>query len=251
MRVWLYREPSPAWPNDLSVYVEHWFGARGAEVIVFTDIDDIERGRLDNDLLNEPERMLVFGGIGTVRRALARAGRPFPDLHDFPEPLRAFFGRRIWDAPMKEIHRIVNNEPEKLPLHVKPYKRKLFKGTVVDAFRDLIPMASVPDDEPCMLQEHVDFLSEWRSTILRGEILNVAHYKGNPLRFPDASQMEEAVRVFDGQPAAYALDWGVAADGRTLLVEANDAHSLGNYGLPGQVYCNVLLARWRELMGVA
>lgn len=250
MRIWLYREPPPAWPNDLSMSVERWFEARGAECVTF-DIDELHAGKLDADLRGEPENTLVFGGIGAVREALARAGRPFPDLKDFPDPLLSFAGRRIWDSTMKEIHGIVSREPERLPLHVKPHKRKLFKGTVVRAFRDLIPMAAVPDDEPVIMQEYVEFVSEWRSTILHGEILNVAHYKGDPLLFPSQATMKAAVGVFAEQPAAYALDWGVTKAGNTLLVEANDAHSLGNYGLQGQVYCNVLLARWRELMGVS
>lgn len=249
MRVWLYRDPPPAWPNDLSLSVERWFAERGAECLVFS-MEDLEAGKLDDDLLKEPEHSLVFGGIGAVREALARAGRPFPDLQDFPEALRSFAGRRIWDSTMKEIYRILNHEPGRLPLHVKPHRRKRFKGTVISAFRDLIPMAGVPDDEPIMIQEYVEFVSEWRSTILRGEILNVAHYKGDPLLFPDATAMKSAVDAFVGQPVAYALDWGVTKGGATLLVEANDAHSLGNYGLRGPVYCNVLIARWRELMGL-
>jgi len=248
MRVWLYREPSPAWPTDLSRCVEVWFEARGAECLVF-NFDDLDAGKLDEDLA-DPGGMIVFGGIGAVRAVLSRMGRPLPDLPDFPDPLLPYVGRKVWNSTLKEIYEIVNREPERLPLHVKPCHPKIFTGVLVKGFGDLIRTAGIKDEEPVIMQEPVEFVSEWRATILRGDILNVAHYKGDPLRFPDATIMKAGVEAFVGQPVAYALDWGVTSGGRTLLVEANDAHSLGNYGLRGQEYCAVLIARWRQLAGV-
>lgn len=53
MKLWLYREPPPAWPTDMSAYVEYWFVSRGAECIVF-NYDDLYAGKLDADLRNEP-----------------------------------------------------------------------------------------------------------------------------------------------------------------------------------------------------
>lgn len=250
MKVWLYREPPPAWPTGLSSFAEYWFGARGAECVVWHEAD-LEAGKLDADLRDDPEHTIVFGGVGAVRLALHRVGRPMPDLPDFPAPVLPFAGRKVWNSTLGEIHRIVNQTPELLPLHVKPHHQKLFTGIVVTAFKDLIRTAGLPDTVPILMQEVVPFISEWRSVILRGEILNVAHYRGDPLVFPDPKLMKAAVEAFDGSPVAYALDWGVTSDGRTLLVEANDAHSLGNYGLRGNEYCEVIIARWRELMGIS
>ena len=53
-----------------------------------------------------------------------------------------------------------------------------------------------------------------------------------------------------GAPAAYGLDFGVTADGRTLLVEANDGFALGCYGLDPVIYAEMLEARWCELAGL-
>lgn len=250
MRVWLFREPAPAWPTDLSKCVEVWFEARGAECLVF-NFDDLDAGRLDQDLRDEPENTIVWGGVGAVRAVLRRMERPLPDLPDFPDPLLHFAGRKVWKSTLSEIHRIVNREPERLPIHVKPCHQKIFTGVVVKGFGDLIRTAGLKPEEPILMQEVVEFVSEWRATILHGDILNVAHYKGDPLRFPDPTIMKTAVETFTGQPVAYALDWGVTSDGRTLLVEANDAHSLGNYGLRGQQYCAVVIARWRQLVNAS
>jgi hypothetical protein len=231
------------------VFTEYWFSYRGAECVHF-DFPDIAAGKLDADLRDEPESTIVIGGVGAIRGVLEHIGRPLTKLPDFPESIKQLAGRRIWDTTMSEIHRIMNHEPERLPLHVKPHHHKLFTGVVVRAFRDLIPSAHVKADEPILMQEFVEFVSEWRCVVLRGEILNVAHYRGDPVLFPDPRVMKKAVEAFTDSPVAYALDWGRTADGRTLLVEFNDAHSLGNYGLRGPDYVNVLIARWRELMGI-
>jgi hypothetical protein len=249
MKLWLYREPPPAWPTDMSSYVEYWFASRGAECVVF-NYDDLYAGKLDADLRNEPENTVVYGGVGSVRTVLHHIGRPLPNLPDFPESIRQFAGRKVWDSTLAEIFRILNQEPERLPLHVKPHRQKLFTGVVVREFKDLLRTAGLPDDTPILMQEVVEFVSEWRAIILHHEILNVAHYKGDPLLFPDPAPIKAAVEAFSDQPVAYALDWGITSDGRTLLVETNDAHSLGNYGLRGYIYCDVITARWHELMGV-
>jgi hypothetical protein len=51
-------------------------------------------------------------------------------------------------------------------------------------------------------------------------------------------------------PIACALDFGVSADGRTLLIEANDAFALGAYGLDAVVYANMLEDRWLQIVGM-
>jgi hypothetical protein len=45
------------------------------------------------------------------------------------------------------------------------------------------------------------------------------------------------------------MDWGVTRDERTLLVEVNDAYSLGSYGLDPLVYAPMLADRWFEMTG--
>jgi hypothetical protein len=139
----------------------------------------------------------------------------------------------------------------RLPAHVKPRDHhKLFTGKVIATFRDWIALAGVPDDEPVIVQEVVEFVSEWRASILRGEIVHVGHYKGDPTRFPCAATMKAALSKFTNAPIGYAMDWGVTREGRTLLVEVNDGFALGNYGVPGYLYTALIESRWRELTGL-
>ena len=47
-----------------------------------------------------------------------------------------------------------------------------------------------------------------------------------------------------------SMDICVTKDGRTLLVEFNDAYSLGAYGLADIYYAKLISARWSQLLGV-
>jgi hypothetical protein len=230
--------------------VDYWFWERGYDVVPFS-VDDLRQGKLDDDLRNDPEQTLVYGAVAIVREALKRIGRPAPPNLDFPLSIRNYADRAIFETTMGTIRAWVDSEDSRLPLHIKPRDRqKLFKGVVVESFRDLMPSSGVPDDEPVLAQETVEFDSEWRATILRGEIVNVAHYKGDPLLFPDTVILQSALARFIDRPRAFGMDWGVTSDRRTLLVEVNDGFALGNYGVPGHLYTAVIETRWRELIGL-
>lgn len=229
---------------------DYWFWERGYDVVPFTR-DELQQGRLDEDLLQRREQTIVYGAVGIVREALQRAGRPQPPNIDFPTSLAAYCGRSIFETTMGQVHVWQNENSARLPVHIKPRDRhKLFKGTVVAHFADLIPLSAIPDDEPLIAQEVVEFVSEWRATVLRDRIVNVAHYKGDPLRFPDADVVRHAFADFIDRPIACGMDWAVTADGRTLLVEVNDGFALGNYGVRGHQYTAVIECRWRQLMGL-
>lgn len=229
----------------------YWFWLRGYEIVSF-EHQQLTDGELDHDLISDPEHTLVYASVAVVREALIRAGRPAPPNIDFPQELIAFIGRRIAETTMSEVRQWEKSNPDRLPVHVKPRDhQKLFTGKVVGAFRDLISLSYVRDDEPVIVQEVVDFASEWRASVLRGQIVNVSHYKGAPLLFPDIATMTSAIGHFSSAPIAYAVDWGVTQDGRTVLVEVNDGFALGNYGVPGSLYTALIECRWRQLMGLS
>ena len=69
------------------------------------------------------------------------------------------------------------------------------------------------------------------------------HYDSDVLR-----KMLEAFLNWEERPAACSMDICVTENGRTLLVELNDAYSLGCYGLPGVPYAKFISARWSQLL---
>jgi len=229
---------------------DYWFWQRGYDVVPFQR-EQLQAGDLDFDLTQNIESTIVYASVSVVREAVNRAGRPDPPNIDFPTELESFVGRSISESTMGEVRRWEAEEPQRLPVHVKPRDRhKLFTGAVVNKFRDFIPLSGVPAEEPVIVQEVVEFASEWRASVLRGQILNVAHYKGDPMAFPDTNVVATALLAFKSAPIAYGIDWAVTTDGRTILIEVNDGFALGNYGVRGHQYTALIESRWRELMGL-
>lgn len=227
----------------------YWFEQRGYEIVRFS-IDDIDNGRLDDDLFNHPEEMVVRGGVGTIRKVLLRAGRPLPPPLDLPASLAPWIGRNYWQTTLGQVRASLDSD-NFIPLHIKPLDHlKLFTGHIVREFRDLIATAGIPAETPVLAQEVVPFISEWRATILRDRILNIGHYRGDPLVFPDPERVRSAISAFENRPIGFAMDWGINSDNRTLLVEVNDGFALGNYGVPGTAYTALIEARWQQLMGL-
>ncbi len=233
-----------------SIEASHWFWERGYEVVSFR-FQDIHAGLLDEWLLERSDETVVRAGVEAIRTLLARAGRPTPPNFDLPDSLSPWICRFTWETTLGEVRNQVDSEVPFNPFHVKPLlHHKLFKGTVVYGLRDLIASAAVPDNTPVLAQQRIEFVSEWRVSILRDKILNVANYKGNPLLFPDVGMMQSAIEAFTERPIAFGMDWGITASGQTLLVEVNDGYALGNYGLNGMPFTAMIEARWRQLMGL-
>ncbi len=190
---------------------------------------------------------IVVGNIGTVWRALEKLGVPQPPYLLTPKCLKPFLGRDEWVSTLGEVRSLAQ-----VPIFIKPLERgKTFTGHVVGAFRDLIEIAPLPDNLPVLAQTPVEFSSEWRVFVLKGEVLGVGHYHGDPLLFPDSSVIRTMLGAYTVSPAAYALDAGITRNGQTLLVELNDGYALGAYGLPSHHYVRLLEARWDELCAAA
>lgn len=208
----------------------------------FFEWPDMERGAVPVS-----RDTLVVGGVGTVRHALGLLGVSLPNL-DYPERLRPYLGRAIDAATLRDVRaRFCADDPE--PLFAKPRDRhKAFDGYLLRAFRDLIATAHLPDDMAVWTSPVIELASEWRVFVHGGAILGVGHYRGDPFTPPAGDTVRAALADFaPDAPAAYAADFGITPDGRTLLIEVNDGYSLGSKGLSPVLYARMLQARWLEL----
>lgn len=214
------------------------FTLRGQDIQLFDadELDDLPLTRDD----------IVVGGVGIVQGALKRLGLVVPSLDTIPASLTEFAGRRMWQSTMLEAQRAVDSG-QSLFVKPTPAQTKLFGGTPLCQFSDLIPLAHIPGDTIVECSELTPFLSEFRVFVMHGDIVGVHYYTGAPLLFPDAGRVKAAVTSFENAPAAYALDVGVCEDGRTLVIEVNDGYAIGSYGLPSTIYAALIDARWAEL----
>lgn len=197
------------------------------------------------DAMEARHEVLVFGGVEVVRPYLAKLGVE-PEPIDYPEPLFPFMKRQVQRSTLKEIRgRFKESGP---PVFIKPVQHKEFAGHLVSCFRDLLRTAEVDADAEIYLIEPIDFRSEWRFYVERGNMVGVDHYKGHPLWFPEQEEVNAALQAWGDQaPAAYGIDFGVGAEGQTYLVEVNDMVAMGSYGLDPALYARLIETRWKEL----
>ena len=195
------------------------------------------------------EDIVVHGEIQEVRRVLRDLGKEQPKVLSIPPSLVHHLHRASTEITLGQIRENVQKEGK--TVFIKPAAvHKAFNGHVVSSFRDLIRTASLDDSYVVVVQDVVTFLSEWRSFVLHEKIVHLAHYMGDPLIFPQRQVIEDFVQGYSPEfsPVAYSADFGVLENGKTALVEVNDAFSLGAYGMSANPYARLIEARWKEII---
>jgi hypothetical protein len=198
------------------------------------------------DEITDPDpEIVVVGGIGNVRKRLSQLGIERPSVEiDYPQELEKYLGRKVWASTLEEVFR----HEENWNIFVKPrLETKKFTGKVVREYRDFIGLTNPHEPTPVWCSEIVHFKTEWRCFIRYGAILDIRQYKGAWDSKLDVATIQNAVDDFKTAPAAYALDFGIDENNTMRLVEVNDGHSLGTYGIGAVKYAKFLSARWAEL----
>lgn len=222
--------------NAFSAYTG--FEQLGYETILIKSIDEIHNPDLED---------IVFAGIGNIQNYLLNNF----DIDtrqinfDYPSELNNYLGRIVYKSTLREVHSKIK-DGVKSPFFIKPVdEQKLFTGVLINSFSDLPPILN--NDTNVWVSEPIDLVSEFRCFVYYGKLIGVKNYKGNPFNMIDSKIVLNAIKDFTLQPKAFSLDFGLTRDGNTVLIEANDAHSLGSYGLVPFQYARLISARWAEL----
>jgi hypothetical protein len=221
-----------------------WHGCQmlGIQTIPFV-AEEIEQ-------LDLRKETLVHGYIGTVRRAFDRIRVAQPHLDEGPpEEILKFYGRNMWATTMKEVRERLAEDRH---IFIKPLrKQKAFNGHVTSgAIRDLIQTAGFDDDFEILASEPVEFVTEYRLFVHHGLVSGCRVYRGDFTKMIDFSVVFEILKAFKKQPIGFSLDMGLTSDGRTLVVEVNDAFALGSYGQPSIPYAQMVIDRWCQIVGI-
>lgn len=245
-RAWIEAdEPGRSRPEQASVREE--LARRGVPVASF---ERRALRRLDDALRPDD---LVVGSLPSVFHALGRLGVEAPAPFDYPAALQAFLGRRVWPSTVREVARGLQRSTLG-PTFVKPRAHhKRFTGFVAIDRGALAHVEAWGGSMPVWCSDPVTWRSEWRVFVLRGQTVGHRRYAGDDGALDEAvvARAVAAWREDGAMPAACAMDFGRLDDGRTALIEVNDAFALGAYGLDGAVYVDLLVARWEELVGAS
>jgi hypothetical protein len=208
--------------------------------------------RLVRRKLSLARNTLVVGYVETVLAALQQLGLSAPPTNDYPSALQPYFHRHIWKSTLHWLHNWIL-EGNNAVLAKPDGRKKRFTGHVFRNVDDLQYIEGASKNTPIWCSDVVKWLSEYRVFVLKGEIIGIQHYFGDPMLSINEQIVSEALLRFEQSgeaTAAYALDFGVLADGSTALVEWNDGFSLGSYGLDKKLYTDLLIARWIEWIGI-
>lgn len=200
---------------------------------------------------------LPIGSVEYVRAAMQIGRIKEPVFSPYPQSLWHMLHRKIEQIPVAQVRG---------EWFVKPVKTKLFNGFTLNTSKppgalcehDLEQFnifSGMRPDELVWISTTVKFVAEWRYYILDGLIAGQARYDPdgeNDAPDPDYVVVKNALKQMT---AAFprltcSLDVGVLEDGRTALVECNDAWALGLYGksLEPRTYLQMLQFRWGQMM---
>lgn len=224
------------------------FREMGAEIVPYHLIDDIYEIVTKEDIVLDyiEQCNIIFAKYGIV-----------PHIPDYPDALKSFLGRKIWKDTINSIS--CNEKKWSAGYFVKPTRSKVFTGKIISCLTDLVGCGNHSEDYEVLVSEPLDICAEWRCFITYDKLIDVRPYgmlidrtRKSYMYHYDADVLTSMMQAFvnwEERPAACSMDICVTKDGRTLLVELNDAYALGCYGLPGIYYAKLISARWSQLLG--
>ena len=218
--------------------------SRGIECELFTT-----KKLMRNQLLID-DTTLVVGDNPTMMSVFKRLGINWTN-DSYPESLRKYLNRNVWESSIRNFL-LRSHENEIGRVFVKPKsKAKLFTGFVINSTTDLYRLNGIAKDTDLYCSSVVNWLSEYRVFVNKSRIVGVKNYDGDKALTLNMEVVENAIYDFEQsnqRTDAYGIDFGVLDDGNTALIEWNDGFALGSYGLEKEIYTELILTRWEEIL---
>ena len=139
-------------------------------------------------------------------------------------------------------------------LFIKPVEIKLFTGFVLDNMIHSC-IEGLPADTKVLAYKPFsnEIMSEWRVYIHRGKIVDSRNYSGDFMISPDYNSFLKKLLKENEErfPISYTIDVGILNSfGENVVIEYNDMWSIGNYGIPNDLYLRLLRDRYLEIMKI-
>lgn len=208
--------------------------------------------KLDRQQLDLSPKYLVAGETSVISKALKQLQAGPPPPNTYPGALKYMLKRNVWESTLKAVLHDLDSNPFHSGVFVKPRdSAKKFTGCVLNSISDRYLLKGASLQTPVLCAETVHWLSEYRVFVVNSRIAGIKHYWGDEHIPLNLSEVEEAIRHFEASPErtnGYGIDFGVLQNGETALIEWNDGYSLGSYELDDELYTDLIIARWEELM---
>jgi len=218
--------------------------SRGIECQLFTT------KRLMRNQLKIDDNTLVVGDNPTMLNVFKRLGIKWNN-DSYPESLRKYMNRNVWESSIRKFL-MESDGNDLVNVFVKPKsKAKLFTGFVINSNLDLYRLDGVAKDTDLYCSSVVNWLSEYRVFVIKSKIVGVKNYDGDESLKLNMEVIESAISDFEKsnqRTDAYGIDFGILDDGSTALIEWNDGFALGSYGLEKEIYTELIITRWNEIL---
>ena len=229
-------------PEQLTV--KNVLESRGISCELFTE-KRVHRNQLELD-----NSTLVVGDNPTIQSVLKRIGYNREFL-SYPKSLRQYLYRNVRETTIANL--IAESSSTDISnIFIKPRdKSKLFTGFVVNSNNDLFNIFHYSKSTRLFVSPIVEWISEFRVFVNNSNIVGIKNYSGKSDASIDMKLIKSAISDLENSQEStqgYSLDFGVLDNGETALVEWNDGYALGAYGLDEEIYTDLILARWNEIL---
>lgn len=206
----------------------------GYECIPFSDVDKISFDK----------ETIVVGCVENTQKYFKKHLSIEIEPIEYHSILSDYMGRKTELVNIKDI---------KPPCFIKPNKIKAFTGFVVTnnpLYDNEISQSIYGYEGLVYMEEIINIVSEYRCYVKNGLLIGVKHYSGDDFislnRTTVLHCVIEASRLLN--QLTFTLDFGITKEGKTILIEANDAWSIGNYGLTPIKYFHFIKERWFQIL---
>lgn len=206
--------------------------------------------RMHRNQLKLDKNTMVVGDHPTIQSILKRIGYT-QEFCSYPISLRSYLKRNVWETTIGSL--LAESSMKDISkLFIKPKsKSKLFTGFVIHSNNDLFQLYNHSKNTILLVSSVVEWISEYRVFVLHSEIVGIKIYSGNDNLNLNMTIVKNAINDFEKSPertAGYSLDFGILSNGDTALIEWNDGYALGAYKLNKEIYTELILARWEEIL---
>ena len=197
--------------------------------------EEVESGKFDTLIKTN----LFVGSVEFMREVFKRIGK-----NDVRLPMNSDRPHEV--ITLKEAHERVGKGEK---IFIKPIEIKLFTGLVLDGFIYSC-LADLPQDTKVMAYKPFEskMLSEWRFYVHNKKIVDARNYSGDFLNIPNYLHAYDFIKSNKDFPCAYTIDIGSLSNDESVIIEFNDMWAIGNYGMPNDLYLNLLKDRYFEIV---